>query len=221
MIFRKSGSTASSPAARPYGYSSFQCDLTPFIKSGGDNVIAVRVDHSRFADSRYYTGSGIYRNVRLVVADKLHVAHWGVCVTTPKVKTDSATVRIETTVENNSGAEKISFVGNGNCRAGRNHRGNRENGSKNSSDWSAGLRPGAFRIFAARRVGDRRSVPRNHPSTCRPPSATLDSRRAEIVSRRQQNHFRRQDARRGDDAVRHPRISFRRRPGDFSSTEKI
>ena len=91
---------------RPYGYSSFQCDLTPFVKFDGDNVLAVRVDHSRFADSRYYTGSGIYRNVRLVVADKLHVAHWGVCVTTPNVKTASATVRIETTIENNSGAEK-------------------------------------------------------------------------------------------------------------------
>jgi beta-galactosidase len=92
--------------ARPDGYSSFHCDLTPFVKFGGDNVVAVRVDHSRFADSRYYTGSGIYRNVRLVVADKLHVAHWGVCVTTPKVKTDSATVRIEATVEDNSGVEK-------------------------------------------------------------------------------------------------------------------
>ncbi len=91
--------------ARPYGYSSFQCDLTPFVKFGGDNVIAVRVDHSRFADSRYYTGSGIYRNVRLVVAEKLHVAHWGVCVTTPKIKNNSATVHVETTIENNSGSE--------------------------------------------------------------------------------------------------------------------
>jgi len=85
---------------RPYGYSSFQCDLTPYVKAGGDNVIAVRVDHSRFADSRYYTGSGIYRNVRLVIADKLHVAHWGVAITTSNVTTNLATVQIETTVEN-------------------------------------------------------------------------------------------------------------------------
>src|ERR1017187_8356716 len=92
--------------ARPYGYSSFQYDLTPFVKFGGDNVLAVRVDHARFADSRYYTGSGIYRNVRLVVAEKLHVAHWGVCITTPKLKPDSASVRIETTIENASGIEK-------------------------------------------------------------------------------------------------------------------
>ena len=86
---------------RPYGFSSFQCDLTPFVKFGAhDNVVAVRVDHSRFADSRYYTGSGIYRNVRLVVADCLHVAHWGVAITTPTVQPDSAVVHVETTVEN-------------------------------------------------------------------------------------------------------------------------
>jgi len=88
---------------RPYGFSSFQCDLTPFVKQdGSENIVAVRVDHSRFADSRYYTGSGIYRNVRLVVADKLHIAKWGVAITTPKVGAESATVHFETTVENNS-----------------------------------------------------------------------------------------------------------------------
>ena len=82
---------------RPYGFSSFQLDLTPFVKFGsGDNVIAVRVDHSRFADSRFYTGSGIYRNVRLVIADQLRIAHWGTYVMTPKIKSDSATVRVET-----------------------------------------------------------------------------------------------------------------------------
>jgi beta-galactosidase len=94
---------------RPYGFSSFQFDLTPFIKFGSDdNLIAVRVDHSRFADSRFYTGSGIYRNVRLVITDKLRIAHWGTYVTTPKIKSDSATVRIETTVENAS-ADKRDF----------------------------------------------------------------------------------------------------------------
>ena len=96
---------------RPYGFSSFQCDLTPFVKFGSDdNVIAVRVDHSRFADSRFYTGSGIYRNVRLVFTDKLRIAHWGVSVTTPKIKSDSAIVRVETTVENGSaGKGKFSL----------------------------------------------------------------------------------------------------------------
>ncbi len=88
--------------ARPFGYSSFQCDLTPYLNFGeGGNVVSVRVDHSRFADSRYYTGSGIYRNVRLVIANQLHVAHWGVCITTPQVGVGAASVRVETRVENN------------------------------------------------------------------------------------------------------------------------
>ncbi len=87
--------------ARPYGYSSFAYDLTPYLKLGLDeNVIAVRVDHSRFADSRWYTGSGIYRHVRLVVTGPLHIAHWGTYVTTPIVKADEAIVRVETAVEN-------------------------------------------------------------------------------------------------------------------------
>jgi beta-galactosidase len=88
---------------RPYGYSSFEVPLTPFIRFGGaDNVVAVRVDHSRFADSRWYTGSGIYRHVRMRFTDPLHVAHWGTSVTTPAVTTDSAAVHVETTVENDS-----------------------------------------------------------------------------------------------------------------------
>ena len=96
---------------RPSGFIGFQFDLTPYLnRDGGDNVVAVRVDHSRFADSRFYTGSGIYRNVRLVVTDKLRIARWGTSVTTPKINSDSAVVRIETTIENNfAGAKKISL----------------------------------------------------------------------------------------------------------------
>ena len=88
---------------RPYGYSSFALELTPYLKFGaGDNVLTVRVDHSRFADSRWYTGSGIYRNVRLVATDPLHIAHWGTFVATPAVTADAATVRLETTVRNDA-----------------------------------------------------------------------------------------------------------------------
>jgi beta-galactosidase len=92
---------------RPYGYSSFECVLTPHLRFGADdNIVAVRVDHSRFADSRWYTGSGIYRHVRLRITDKLRIGHWGTSVTTPKVNADSAVVRIETTVENGSGRNR-------------------------------------------------------------------------------------------------------------------
>jgi beta-galactosidase len=89
---------------RPYGYSSFQYDLTDHVKfspvDSDENVIAVRVDHTRFADSRWYTGSGIYRHVRLRITDKLHIGHWGTYVTTPEVTEESAEVRIETMVQN-------------------------------------------------------------------------------------------------------------------------
>lgn len=63
---------------RPNGYVSFMLEATPYIRYGADNVIAVRVDHSRSADSRCYTGSGIYRNVWLIYADPVHIAQWGV-----------------------------------------------------------------------------------------------------------------------------------------------
>jgi beta-galactosidase/beta-glucuronidase len=77
--------------------------LTPLVRFGAENVLAVRVDHSRFADSRWYTGSGIYRHVRLRLTDRLRIAHWGTHITTPEVTADSATVRIETAVANGTG----------------------------------------------------------------------------------------------------------------------
>ena len=58
---------------RPNGYVSFMYDLTPYLKAG-TNELSVRVDHSRYADSRWYTGSGIYRNMWLVSAEETHLA---------------------------------------------------------------------------------------------------------------------------------------------------
>ncbi len=88
---------------RPNGFLGYTCDLTALLNFGAtENVLAVRVDHSRSADSRWYTGSGIYRNVRLCVTDPLHLAHWGTYVTTPKAEADAAIVRVESTVENSS-----------------------------------------------------------------------------------------------------------------------
>ena len=88
-------------ARRPNGFVSFACELTPLLRFGGqDNVIAVRVDHSRFADSRWYTGSGIYRHVRLCLTGPLHLVRWGTVVTAPSVQAGSATIRVETQVAN-------------------------------------------------------------------------------------------------------------------------
>jgi len=87
---------------RPNGYISFRYDLTPYIRFGGKNVIAVRVDNSEQPNSRWYSGSGIYRNVWLTVVHPVHVAHWGTCITTPSVNEQSATMAVRTTVANNS-----------------------------------------------------------------------------------------------------------------------
>jgi beta-galactosidase len=92
---------------RPNGYISFRYDLTPYILKGKrKNVVAVRVDNSAQPDSRWYSGSGIYRNVRLVITGKIHPSQWGVFITTPDITNNRATVVIETQLENHSGTQK-------------------------------------------------------------------------------------------------------------------
>ncbi len=89
--------------ARPYGYVGQYYDLTGHLNFGDTpNVIAVRVDNSIQPLSRYYTGSGIYRHVRLIVTDPVHIEHWGVFVTTPQITPELATVHVQTTVTNSS-----------------------------------------------------------------------------------------------------------------------
>jgi beta-galactosidase len=83
----------------PYGYTSWRVDLTPHIRFGGKNVIAVRLDNPPNS-SRWYPGGGIYRNVWLVRTGPIHVAHWGTQITTPDVAADAAMVDIKVTVEN-------------------------------------------------------------------------------------------------------------------------
>ncbi|WP_338787726.1 glycoside hydrolase family 2 TIM barrel-domain containing protein [Metabacillus sp. FJAT-53654] len=86
---------------RPYGYSSFQYDLTPFLNfETQENVIAVKVDHSDFADSRWYPGSGIYRNVFINLTDHVYIKPYGIFVTTPNISTSEAEIQIQTTVKN-------------------------------------------------------------------------------------------------------------------------
>jgi len=83
---------------RPYGYSSFSYDLTNHLKIEGDNVIAVKVDRKAYVDSRWYTGSGIYRKVQLIKKSKLHLKQWGIKITTPDVTEKSAKVAITTEI---------------------------------------------------------------------------------------------------------------------------
>jgi beta-galactosidase/beta-glucuronidase len=85
---------------RPNGFISFEYELTPYLHFGGNNVLAVKADHSQFADSRWYTGSGIYRNVYLITTAPVHIALWGVGFTTPEVSSTQARVRVNVTVTN-------------------------------------------------------------------------------------------------------------------------
>jgi beta-galactosidase len=103
----------------PYGYTGFAFDITDHVHTDGEteNVIAVRVQH-KLPSSRWYPGSGIYRRVRLVITDPIHVQRWGTYVTTPglaeEIGNGRATVRVETAVVNDSGDDAavtvVSFV---------------------------------------------------------------------------------------------------------------
>ncbi len=84
---------------RPNGYASFLYDMTPYL-TDGDNVLSVRVDHSRYADSRWYTGSGIYRDVYMVSAPETHIAQWGVGYRAAKVTDSRADIDVDVAVEN-------------------------------------------------------------------------------------------------------------------------
>ena len=78
---------------RPYGYSSFEYDITPYVKEG-ENVVAVRVDNSDQPNSRWYSGCGIYRHVWLTTTNLIHVKHWGV-----HVETDAKTGKVKVDVD--------------------------------------------------------------------------------------------------------------------------
>lgn len=97
---------------RPYGYVSFSDDLTGHINFNGDNVLSVRCDTSEQPASRWYSGAGIYRHVRLVTSNPLHITEHGVFVTTPQVSATQALVRVEITLTN-----EAATLGLGNLQA--------------------------------------------------------------------------------------------------------
>ena len=82
-----------------YGYGSFRVDITPFLKFGQKNTIAVRVDNPPNS-SRWYPGGGIHRHVWLTESNPVHIEHWGVFVKTPEITKSSAKVEVDTTVKN-------------------------------------------------------------------------------------------------------------------------
>jgi len=95
---------------RPYGYTSFSYDLTPYLNFGKENLIAVRVDNSQQINSRWYSGSGIYRHVWIMVTNPVHVVHWGIAITTPVVSSRKATVQVKTLVKNETSSDQNIVV---------------------------------------------------------------------------------------------------------------
>ncbi len=85
----------------PYGYNSWQLNLTPYIRFGEENQLAIRLDNPNHS-SRWYPGAGIYRNIWLIKTRPVHIGQWGTFVTTREVSVFSATVDLEVTVDNDS-----------------------------------------------------------------------------------------------------------------------
>lgn len=91
-----------------YGYTSFSCNLTPYLNYGEDNVLLVHVDRNEV--SRWYTGSGIYRHAWLEITEPIHVVPWGTYVTTPAVSDGEAHINIATKIVNTDSEEKSISV---------------------------------------------------------------------------------------------------------------
>jgi beta-galactosidase len=90
----------------PYGYTTFRYDLTPHVHTGSDHVVRVLVNNACQTNSRWYSGSGIYRHVWLWLGEPLHVDPWGICVTTHDVSRGEATVRIRTWLANDHDTDR-------------------------------------------------------------------------------------------------------------------
>ena len=88
----------------PYGYASFRLDLTPYIKAGQKNVLAIRLDNPDDT-SRWYPGSGIYRNVWLVKTSPVHVEQWGTFVRNQQVDSEIAVMEMGVNIENHAGKD--------------------------------------------------------------------------------------------------------------------
>lgn len=97
---------------RPYGYSSFRYDLTPYISFTCKNVIAVRVDNNDQPNSRWYSGCGIYRHVYLVKTAPVHVSHWGTYVTADVQPSGDAIFTLNVEVDNDGTRRQQATVNN-------------------------------------------------------------------------------------------------------------
>jgi beta-galactosidase len=158
---------------RPYGYVSFSYELTGHLNIGSKaNVLAVRVDNSAQPGSRWYSGAGIYRHVRLVVTNPLHIEQWSTFVTTPQVSPAKATVRIVTTIANQADsparvAIAFTLVGPDDRQAGTAQTSPQTVPARGSADFSQDIRVTGPRLWDIDRPVLYRAVARvlNGPAT--------------------------------------------------------
>lgn len=90
----------------PYGYTSFHCDLTPYLLYDRENIIRVTVNNGALPNTRWYSGSGIYRHVWLLLGESVHIMPWGVFATTPEVSPETSQVNVQTMIKND-GTEPV------------------------------------------------------------------------------------------------------------------
>ncbi|UQZ32721.1 beta-galactosidase [Paenibacillus sp. PK3_47] len=94
----------------PFGYAGFEYDLSPYLKQDSDNIVAVRVDNSHQPNSRWFTGSGIYRHTWLKATSKLHIPLWGVYVRTPDIAAESAAIQVQTKLRNENPRQEQAIL---------------------------------------------------------------------------------------------------------------
>lgn len=90
----------------PYGYTEFHVKLTPWLKYGENNKLKIIVNNNAMPNSRWYTGSGLYRHVWLMISEAVYLAPWSISITTPTVTKEKALVNVETNITNDLAEEK-------------------------------------------------------------------------------------------------------------------
>ncbi|MBE2215724.1 MAG: glycoside hydrolase family 2 protein [Opitutaceae bacterium] len=156
----------------PYGYTSWQIDLTPHVAFGSVNQLAIRLDNPP-ASARWYPGGGLYRNVWLTKTQPVHVAQWGTFVTTPQVSPDAATVQLEVTLANTSPTAAAARVTTEIFALG--------DGGQRTGSAVARLAPAEATIPADDRVVVRGSVVLRDPKLWGPPPAQQPHRYVAIT----------------------------------------
>ncbi len=151
----------------PYGYASWRVDLTPYVKCGGENVIAVRLNNPPDS-SRWYPGAGLYRNVWLVKTSPIHVGQWGTFVTTRDASKVSATIDLEVTIDNDAKTDAVTEV--------TTHIYALDAGGEETGDAVARFKPTEVSVSAGQSAKVKGSVTLAHPRLWGPPPTQLPHR---------------------------------------------